>query len=88
MINEQKIILNRSTIIIYREKFDDSNIFISTYNQKPHNYEYPHTEVRDILLRNTNIKNTISWTRDNHYNYPVGPDLPYDIQELLTPYQL
>ena len=83
-----KITYKRSTIVIYRNRFNDSNIYIKTYNQKPCNYEYQHAKIRDILLSNTNIKNTKSWTRDNHYKYPVGPDLPVAIQILLSKYKI
>ena len=51
-----KIIIKRSTVIIYKNRFSEPNVFINTYNQKPYNYEYPHAETKELILSKTDIK--------------------------------
>ena len=82
-----KKIISRSTVIIYKNKFDEPNVFINTYNQKPYNYEYPHAKIRELILSKTDIKERGSWINSNHWKYPTHQDLPEWLQELLSKYK-
>ena len=85
---DQKVNQERSTIIIYKYRFNESNVFIRTYNQKPYNYEYPHAEIRQLLLDKTDIKESDSWVNSNYWKYPTNKNLPCWLQLLLSKYKI
>ena len=82
-----KIIIKRSTVIIYKNRFNETNAFISTYNQKPYNYEYPHAEISELILSKTNIQERGSWINSNYWKYPTHQELPEWLQILMSKYK-
>lgn len=48
-------------------------------------YLYPHDELLDVVLANTNIGNTQAWQRDNLYHFPY---LSRKLRPLLAPYKI
>ena len=54
------------------KKYMEKDIWIC-FRVKNHLYLYPHDEVVDYIVANSNISNTISWSKRGAYHWPRIP---------------
>ena len=54
------------------KKYMNKDLWIC-FRIKKNLYLYPHDEVADLIVANSNISNTLSWSKRGRYNWPRIP---------------